>query len=192
MDSRDAKLGTAVIVLAAIAVAIWMLPEQAPITGNMTGEGNYSWTSPWDDADTATVMASADAWLASERGQKIFPNAEAGEAVPVFDGNASLYLWIIPVKQGGNVTGYIMADEGEFTNPSGSMKYSEPKKYFINRDSAIDMHTYIMLKYGNGSYAPEQINEPYIVTKDGGGFFWVSEITKNDKVVDRIYIDITF
>ena len=191
MERKNVLTIGSIVVLAVVAVLIWNLPENGagiPIIGQFAAE---PWSNPWDDADTAGATASAQAWLATDAGIRAFNNATAGDAVPVFSEDKKIILWLIPVKDEGLYPGFIQAESGVFDFPDSYMKFPEPAATFINRDIAIDMHTYFMLKHGD-DYAPEKISEPFVVMKSDGGFFWMSEVVENGRVVENLFSEIRF
>jgi len=192
MRKSDKTVIAAVVVLAVIAAVVWFMPEGI---FNVNGDDTSvipEWINPWDDADSSVFMSSANKWLNTSTGRKVFPNSTLGEAVPVFNEEGKLYLWVVPVKNtDGLYTGYILDSSEEFRNPSSSIIYPEPKQTFIGRETAIDMHTYFILKYGN-TYGVEHIMEPYVVTKPNGGYYWMSEIKENREVVDRVFVKTEF
>ena len=192
MERKNLLTIGSIVILAVVAVVIWNLPESGPglpIVGQLVAE---PWSNPWDSADTAAATASAQAWLATDKGIKAFSGATAGDAVPVFSEDKKISMWLIPVKDSeGLYPGFIQAGSEDFEAPLSYLKYSEPLDAFINRDIAIDMHTYFILKHGS-DYAPEQISEPFVVMGSDGGFFWMSEIVENGQVVETIFSEIRF
>ena len=177
-----------VAILAAFAVVIWNVPDNgliAPLTNGPAAAG--TWTNPWDDVDTETVTATAQEWLETDSGANVFGEDVAGPAVPVFNENKELALWIVPVvNEDGLYTGFLQSDGAEFDGPSSYTEYLEPLNAFMTRDSAIYMHTYFILKHWS-DYAPEKITEPFVVLKSDGGFFWMIEIIENGQVLERFF-----
>lgn len=198
MERRNALTVAAVVVLIILAAIVWSLPDLPGIVQGPEGRvvSGDAWASPWDDMDAGAATASAQAWLGTDAGGKAFPGCSAGDAVPVFDEGGELFMWIIPVKgSDGLYAGYIQADaqagsEG-FTNPSSSFIYTEPARAFIGRETAIDMHTYFILRHG-ATYAPEHISEPYIIIRQDGGFYWMSEVVENGNAIERFFEEAVF
>gem|GEM_PF-3315808 len=181
-----------VAVLAALAVFIWNMPDNGASVITPTGDFIFSeqWTNPWDDADVAGATAAGQAWLDTEPGTEVFGGGVAADAVPVFSEDKELVLWIVPIKDDeGLYQGFLQADGSDPELLDSYMKYAEPLEAFINRDIAIDVHTFFILKYGT-DYAPEQITEPFVVIKKEGGFFWMSEIVKNNQAIEKVFSDI--
>lgn len=192
MERKNVLTVGSVVILVALAVVVWNLPDES---GSTVGEIILSpltrtWSNPWDDVDVASATASGQAWLGSDSGKRAFNNAIAADAVPVFSEDKELIMWIVPVIENGNYTGFIQYYNDNIEAPDSYVKYPLPLESFITRDSAIDMHTFFILKYGS-DYAPESISEPFIVIKSEiGGFFWMSEIVENGQVVEKLYSDI--
>jgi hypothetical protein len=192
MEKKNIITFASIAVLTALAVVIWSFPDNgisptAP-TGAIVASG--IWTNPWDDVDVEVAGLAAQEWLGSDAGIKAFNNNTAGEAVPVFNEDGEPILWIIPVQDSdGLFIGYIQA-ETEFEDPSSYLKYQDPRETFINREAALDMHAYFIIKFGN-DYAPENIGEPFVIMSEEGGYFWMSEISENGQVVERGYSPIS-
>jgi hypothetical protein len=192
MDRKNILTIGSIVILAAIAVLVWNMPDNggSTIGQSILGQSTPVWSNPWDDADTAAATASAQAWLETDSGAETFGNDRAGDAIPVFSEGKELALWIIPViNEDGLFSGFIQAESSDFEAISSYTKYREPLDSFINREDAIDMHTYFILKYGN-EYPPEQISEPFVVMKSDGGYFWMSEIEENGQVVETLFSNI--
>jgi len=191
MDKKNLLTFGSIIVLVVLAAIIWTLPENG--IGDIIPGGGFvpnQWSSPWDDVDSDSVTSSMQTWLGTESGRKTFNNSTADGAVPVFDEDKQLVMWIVPVMDyEGSYIGFIQVDGNDIDIPKSYTYYPESLAAFLSRDSAIDMHTFFILKYGS-DYAPEQIMEPFVVMKSDGGFFWMSEIVVNGRVVETHFSSI--
>jgi len=192
MEKKNVLTFVSVAVLAALAVFIWNVPDNGASVITPTGDFIFSeqWKNPWDNADVAGATAAGQAWLDTESGIGAFGGGTAADAVPVFSEEKELFLWIVPVRDSdGLYQGFLQAEGGDPEVLDSYMKYDKPLGAFINRDIAIDVHTFFILKHGT-DYAPEQITEPFVVIKKEGGFFWMSEIVENNQVVEKVFSDI--
>jgi hypothetical protein len=192
MERKNALTVGSIVILIALAVFVWNVPDEG---GSTVGEAilaplTNTWTNPWDDADVASATAAGQSWLDSDSGANTFSDATAADAIPVFSEDKELIMWIVPVIEDGNYTGFIQYYNENLEAPDSYVEYPLPLESFITRDSAIDMHTFFILKYGT-DYAPESISEPFIVIKSEiGGLFWMSEIVEYGQVVEKLYSDI--
>jgi len=184
MNKRDTAIASVVVALIAVAVVVWVIPDYAP---SITGGVSSAWTSPWHSVNASAVASSTTAWLSTPSAQKMFPGGTMGEPVPVFNENGLMFQWLVPVKgPDGMYVGYIQTTAEDFRNPSITVKYSTTKDSFIGKDDAVEVHTFFIMTYGS-KYDPNSIGEPYVVMKSAGGYAWMSEITNNGAVADRIF-----
>ena len=188
MDRKNVITVGSIVILAALAVLVWNIPENGLPGPSLSGQiATEAWTNPWDDVDTDAATLKAQAWLDNDSGKKVFGDDKAAQAIPIFNENSEHMLWIIPVVNGeGLYTGFLQTDSVEFEWPSSYTEYEEPLDTFISRDSAIDMHSFFILKYGS-DYAPEQITEPFVILKSDGGFFWMIEIIENGQAIEQYF-----
>jgi len=187
MKKNDKVILSIVVVLIVAAAVVWNLPENGySLVGQHIFGG--AWTNPWDTADTAVATASAQEWLLSDAGEARFPEGAAGQALPIFDIDGELLLWVIPIRNSdGLYIGHIMAESGAFNHPMTTAGYGKPRLAFPGKGTAIDVHTYFIIEQ-NGTYTEEEIMEPYIVRKPEGGYYWMSEVIKNSVVVDTLFV----
>ncbi len=153
---------------------------EIPAGGNGTGAPGRQCTG-----DEADIMICSQEWLATPEGQEAYPNGILDEYVVIYNENKEAYLWIVPVmNQNYLYIGYILYDKGVFTIPKSYTQYGEPVNsvYSLTKDDA-----YSMFIVDNPSHLPEQIKEPILISREGEGLYWMSEVVINSEIVDTLY-----
>jgi len=140
-------------------------------------------TEPLDE-EAQAVKASAREWLEGEQGLAEFPGGSAGEPLTVWkDGKA--FYWIIPIENSeGLHIGSLITDRKDFASPKQIATYKEPRDRLLNytRDEAYQ----VMI--AGSDYPAYQIEKPILVTVEGRGLSWYSEVRAGNEVLDEIYI----
>ncbi len=140
-------------------------------------------TEPLDEG-AQIVKASAREWLEGEQGLARFPGGSAGEPLTVWKEGEAFY-WIIPIENSeGLHIGNLITDRKEFTSPKQIATYKEFKTRLLNytRDEAYQ----VMI--AGSDYPAYQIEKPILVTVEGRGLSWYSEVKSGNEVLDEIYI----
>lgn len=141
-------------------------------------------TEPLDEGAQA-VKASTIEWLEGEQGTDMFSGGTAGEPLTVWkDGKA--FYWIIAIENSeGLHIGNLITDKKDFASPKQIATYKEPKTRLLNytRDEAYQ----VMI--AGSDYPAYQIEKPILVTVEGRGLSWYSEVRTGGEVLDELYID---
>ena len=140
-------------------------------------------TEPLDE-EAETVKASAGGWLGSEQGREQFPDGIAGEPVRVWR-EGEVFYWIVPIGNSeGLYTGNLISDRENFTIPTQTVEYKEPRDRLLNttRDEA---HQQMISESGYPAY---QISRPILLSMPKG-LYWYSEVKVDNEVLDELYIE---
>lgn len=140
-------------------------------------------TEPLDEK-AEIVKASTIEWLEGEQGLAEFPGGSAGEPLTVWKGSEAFY-WIIPIENSeGQYIGKLTVTEEEFTTPGQIATCKEPRDKLLNytRDEAYQ----VMIT--GSDYPAYQIEKPILVTVEGRGLSWYSEVRAGNEVLDELYI----
>ncbi len=138
-------------------------------------------------ADGSAFRASVEAWLTStDQGMENFPGGSVGEVWPAFgEGTDDVKLWLAHiVDNDGQGLGFVLDEREEFGYPLSFTKYANTRELF-----SIDAeHAMISIRGNNTQQKFNDFTGPYLVVREGMGYYWASDIYADGEYERTEYI----